>query len=71
MSEPKRASASPKRIAVWLAGVVIFVIGGYWIKTGADAASSTADPQFMWVYYGGAAIVLGLAVMLYSRFALK
>jgi len=58
-------------LPVWLVGVVIFVIGAYWMKTAAAAATSTTDPQFMWVYYGGGAIVAGLAVMLYSRFGLK
>jgi hypothetical protein len=69
MSEQKREKPNLKRIGVWFSGVVILVIGGYWVKTAADTPAS--DPQFMWVYYGGAAILVGLGIMLYSRFALK
>jgi hypothetical protein len=71
MSEQKskRPPASTKRIAVWFGGVMIFVLGGYWIKAGLDASASEAISQ--WVYFGGAAIILGLGVMLYSRFGLR
>lgn len=71
MSEKKRETPNLKRIGVWLFGVVILAIGGYWIKTATDTATSTSDPQFMWVYYGGAAILIGCGIMLYSRFGLK
>lgn len=71
MFEKNRGKPSLKRIGVWFLGVVILVIGGYWMKTAADTATSTADPQFMWVYYGGVAILIGCGIMLYSRFALK
>ena len=73
MSDParKRQPASLKRIAVWLAGALIFAIGGYWLKTGIDASASLADPSFRTAWYGGALVLLGLAVMLYSRFGLR
>ena len=71
MFEQKPEKPSLKRIGAWLLGVIILAIGGYWIKTAADTATSTSDPQFMWVYYGAAAILVGCGIMLYSRFALK
>ena len=71
MSEQKRRTPSAKRIAVWLLGVVIFLLGGFWIGAAADTAASASAPEFVWVYYGTAAVLLGLGVMLYSRFVLK
>ncbi len=71
MAEQKREKPSLKRILVWFAGVVILVVGGYWMKLAADTATSMSDPQFMWVYYGGVTVLLGVGVMIYSRLALK
>ncbi len=60
-----------KQIAVWLAGIATLLVGVYVMKLGVDASTSSSDAAFQWVYYGGAAVVIGCAVMIYSKWFLK
>jgi hypothetical protein len=58
-----------KKLVVWLIGVFIFLVGGYWVRQGLGYFDVPSDPSVnpYEAYYGGAVMVLGVVVMLYSR----
>jgi|HubBroStandDraft_4_1064222.scaffolds.fasta_scaffold3771746_1 hypothetical protein len=58
-----------RKLAVWLIGVAIFVIGGGWLYRGLGYYQSPSDPTIdpNQVYYGGAIVAAGVVVMLLSR----
>ncbi|MGD0189483.1 MAG: hypothetical protein ABSD74_01950 [Rhizomicrobium sp.] len=59
------------RILVWLLGVVFFVVGLHWIGQGTGTYTWPANPvmdnNIQWAWYGGAAALVGVAIMFYSR----
>lgn len=52
-------------------GLIVFAMGLLWVGQGTGMvrwpASSGMIDQMNWAYYGGAAALLGLVVMWYSR----
>ena len=59
------------KIALTIAGIVLILLGLHWIGQGTGTfiwpANPMMDNHIAWAYYGGSAVVAGLAVIWFGR----
>jgi hypothetical protein len=59
------------RTAGLIVGILLFVLGLHWMGQGSGyliwPSNPVMDDHVQWVYYGGAAVIFGVVVIVLSR----